>query len=206
MQKPALNIAMRNEDISNMKSRSAGFTLMELIVAISLVALLVGIIVPNLGSLIPTARLDGSSKDIQSKLTMIHSEARIQAKRMEMEFDLENARFRTILPPEDRLTSEQVVYDDAEVPEEDKDWIDLADGVIFAGAGDAKSGVITKGKYRLIFDEYGFTADQVIAVRLVDDETMVWSVSIQGLTGNIEIEESELGEIAKPTPVGEGAF
>ena len=37
----------------------------------------------------------------------------------------------------------------------------------------AKSGVITKGKYRLIFDEYGFTADQVIAVRLVDDETMV---------------------------------
>ena len=40
----------------------------------------------------------------------------------------------------------------------------------------------------------------------VDDETMVWSVSIQGLTGNTEIEESELGEIAKPTPVGEGAF
>jgi prepilin-type N-terminal cleavage/methylation domain-containing protein len=184
----------------------AGFTLLELIVAISLVGLLVGLIVPNLGSLVPAARLDGSSKQIQAKLTLIRSEARIQAKRMEMEFDLDNARFRIILPPEEQLTTDQVVYNDAEVRDENKDWVDLETGVVFAGAGDARSGIISKGLYRVVFDEYGFTADQVIAVKLQDDETMVWSVSIRGLTGQMEIERSEMGEIVQPLPVGEGSF
>lgn len=184
----------------------SGFTLLELIVAISLVGLLVGLIVPNLGSLVPSARLDGSSKQIQAKLTLIRSEARIQAKRMEMEFDLDRARFRIILPPEEQLTTDQVVYNDAEVRDENKDWVDLETGVVFAGAGDARSGIISKGLYRVVFDEYGFTADQVIAVKLQDDETMVWSVSIRGLTGQMEIERSEMGEIVQPLPIGEGAF
>ena len=186
--------------------QAGGFTLIELIVAISLVAHLVGIIAPNLGALIPLARLDGSRKDIKAKLMMIRSESRIQAKRMEMEFDLDNAQYRIILPPEEQLTSDQVVYNDAEVERENKDWVDLNEGVKFAGAGDSKSGTITKGLYRVVFDEYGFTADQVIAVQLVDDETMIWSVVIDGLTGHMEIQQSELGEIAQPTTIGEGAF
>jgi prepilin-type N-terminal cleavage/methylation domain-containing protein len=197
---------MQSNSTSNPNPRTAGFTLMELVVAISLVALLVGIIAPNLGSLIPTARLDGSAKDIKGKLTEIRSESRIQAKRMVMEFDLDRARFRIILPPEEQLTSDQVVYNDAEVRDQDKDWIELTTGVVFRGAGDAKSGTITKGLYKVVFDEYGFTADQVIAVQLVNDDTMVWSVLLHGLTGQMEIEKSELGEIAQPTPIGEGAF
>ena len=186
--------------------RAAGFTLLELVTAIALVALLVGIIVPNLGSIVPSARLDGSSKAILSKLTLIRSEARIQAKRMEMEFDLDHARFRTILPPEEQLTTDQVIYNDAEVRDEAKDWIELESGVVFAGAGDAKSGMLTKGLYRVVFDEYGFTGDQVVAVKLENDDSMVWSVSIHGLTGHMEVERSELGEIVQPLPVGEGSF
>jgi prepilin-type N-terminal cleavage/methylation domain-containing protein len=186
--------------------RAAGFTLLELVTAIALVALLVGIIVPNLGSIVPSARLDGSSKAILSKLTLIRSEARIQAKRMEMEFDLDRARFRTILPPEEQLTTDQVIYNDAEVRDEAKDWIELESGVVFAGAGDAKSGMLTKGLYRVVFDEYGFTGDQVVAVKLENDDSMVWSVSIHGLTGHMEVERSELGEIVQPLPVGEGSF
>ena len=186
--------------------RADGFTLLELVTAIALVALLVGIIVPNLGSIVPSARLDGSSKAILSKLTLIRSEARIQAKRMEMEFDLDRARFRTILPPEEQLTTDQVIYNDAEVRDEAKDWIELESGVVFAGAGDAKSGMLTKGLYRVVFDEYGFTGDQVVAVKLENDDSMVWSVSIHGLTGHMEVERSELGEIVQPLPVGEGSF
>lgn len=197
---------MQSNGKSNPDRRTAGFTLLELIVAISLVALLIGIIAPNLGALVPTARLDGSAKDIRAQLTMIRSESRIQAKRMELEFDLDGARYRIIHPPEEQLTNDQVVYNDDEVSDQDKDWIGLNSGVVFAGAGDAKSGTITKSLYHVVFDEYGFTADQVIALQLENDETLVWSVIIHGLTGHIEIEKSELGEIAQPTPVGEGAF
>ena len=101
---------------------------------------------------------DGSAKDIKANLTEIRSESRIQAKRMEMEFDLDRARFRIILPPEEQLTSDQVIYNDDEVRDQDKGWIDLTDGVVFAGAGDSRSGTITKGLYKVVFDEYGFTA------------------------------------------------
>lgn len=197
---------MQGNSNSNPTRLTAGFTLLELIVAISLVALLVGIIVPNLGSLIPTARLDGCAKEIKANLTEIRSESRIQAKRMEMEFDLDRARFRRILPPEEQLTSDQVVYNDAEVRDQDKDWIDLTDGVVFLGAGDTKSGTITKGLYNVVFDEFGFTADQVIALQLINDDTMAWSVVLHGLTGQIDIEKSEIGEIVQPTQIGEGAF
>jgi prepilin-type N-terminal cleavage/methylation domain-containing protein len=197
---------MQGNSNSNPTRLTAGFTLLELIVAISLVALLVGIIVPNLGSLIPTARLDGCAKEIKANLTEIRSESRIQAKRMEMEFDLDRARFRRILPPEEQLTSDQVIYNDAEVRDQDKDWIDLTDGVVFLGAGDTKSGTITKGLYSVVFDEFGFTADQVIALQLINDDTMAWSVVLHGLTGQIDIEKSEIGEIVQPTQIGEGAF
>ena len=154
--------------------QSDGFTLLELICAIAGMALLLGIIAPNLTSLLPTARLDGSAKSIMAKLQMVRSEARIQAKRMEVEFDLEVGRYRVIPPPEEQLTSDQILYDDERTEDEQKDWIDLDSNVNFAGAGDAKTGVIEKGMYRVVFDEYGFTADQVVAVTLESDETMIW--------------------------------
>lgn len=193
-------------DGTTRSDRSAGFTLLELICVIAGMALLLGIIIPNIGALVPTARLDGSAKAIMTKLQMIRSEARIQAKRMEMEFDLSVGRYRTILPPEERLTADQVVYDDKEALDENKDWIDLETGVAFAGAGDSKSGIVEKGMYQVVFDEYGFTADQVIAITLESDKTMIWSVLILGLTGKVEIIKSEEGDMAKPTAVGEGEF
>ena len=157
-------------------SSSAGFTLLELIFVISGIALLMGIIVPNLSSMVPSARLNGSAKAIATKLTMIRSEARIQAKRMELELDLDKARFRTIYPPEEQLTTDQTVYNDADLNDRQKDWIDIETGVRFVGAGDAKGGMADKGLYRVVFDEYGFSADQVIALALESDDTMVWSI------------------------------
>ena len=187
-------------------SSSAGFTLLELIFVISGIALLMGIIVPNLSSMVPSARLNGSAKAIATKLTMIRSEARIQAKRMELELDLDKARFRTIYPPEEQLTTDQTVYNDADLNDRQKDWIDIETGVRFVGAGDAKGGMADKGLYRVVFDEYGFSADQVIALALESDDTMVWSIVIRGLTGKIDIERSEEGDMFRPTAVGEGAF
>lgn len=182
-----------------------GFTLVEVLAAVSLVALAVGIAASNLGLFVPSARLDGSGRELRAKLAELRSEARIQAARIGIELDLDKARWREIYPPEERLTSDQYIVADEDLTEDEKDWTYLEDDVVFAGAGDAR-GFAEKGIYRLMFDEYGFTADQVVALQLESDETMIWSLSVQGLTGLVETQRSETGEMMRPYVIDEGAF
>jgi prepilin-type N-terminal cleavage/methylation domain-containing protein len=186
--------------------RAAGFSLIEVLVAVALIGLGIAVVAPNLSGLVPSARLEGSGKQILSWLQTIRSEARIQAKRMELELDLDRGRYRIIWPAEERLTTDQIVYEDDEIPDASKDWIDLDTDVSFAGAGTAETGLVEKGLYRVAYDEYGFTADQVVALRLQSDPEMVWSLSIRGLTGKIDTLGSEDGELVQPERIGEGAF
>lgn len=188
------------------RGRQRGFSLIELMVAVALLGLGVAIIAPNLAALVPSARLEGSGKQIQSWLQTIRSEARIQAKRMELELDLDKQVYRIVWPPEERLTTDQIVYVDEEVPDESKDWIALDTDVVFAGAGPAGQPLAEKGRYRVTYDEYGFTADQVVALRLQSDPDLVWTMSIRGLSGKIDTIASEDGEIRRPDFVNEGAF
>jgi len=183
--------------------RERGFTLIELLVVLAIVALLLAMIVPNLGALVPSARLQGSGKAIQRRLDWVRSEARIQGKWMAMDFDLEHGRWRIVYPPEQKLTLDQEEWT---LQERADDWLPLETDVVFAGAGDAKNGMTSKGVYRLVFDEYGFTGDQLVALKLASDPKMTWSLSIQGLSGRVTIDESEEGEIPVPDIVSEGAF
>ena len=133
----------------------------------------------------------------------VRSEARIQGKRMAIDFDLYRAMWRIVYPPEQQLTRDQ----DAWTLEEQADqWKRLEDDVKFDGAGGAKDGLAHRGVYRLTFDEYGFSGDQVIVLRLVSDPTMVWSLSLHGLSGRVAVEESEKGEVVVPVAVTEGTF
>ncbi|HEB51858.1 MAG TPA: prepilin-type N-terminal cleavage/methylation domain-containing protein [bacterium] len=197
---------MRHLEPSEAASPDAGFTLIEILAVVALLGLLLGVVAPNLMGLVPSARLDGSAKTLQAKIADIRSESRIQAKRMQLELDLDKGRFRVILPPEERLTSDQEIERDEDLADDRKDWIDLETGVVFAGAGTGKDGLVEKGFYRVTFDEYGFSADQVIALRLENDPTMVWTLSIRGLTGMLELHRSEDGQIFYPTVTEEGAF
>lgn len=182
---------------------AAGFTLVEVLVTLGILSLMFAIIVPNLGVLVPSARLRGSGSHIQRELDWVRSEARIQGKRMAMEFDLDRAMWRIVYPPEQQLTRDQDVSTLEERPDQ---WIELETDVVFAGAGDGKNGLVSHGLYRLVFDEYGFTGDQVITLTLKSDPQLTWSLSILGLSGRVDVQESERGEKIVPTVVGEGAF
>ncbi|MBX3462523.1 MAG: prepilin-type N-terminal cleavage/methylation domain-containing protein [Planctomycetes bacterium] len=180
-----------------------GFTLMELLVTMTLLALIFAIVVPNLGAIVPSARLEGSGKQILRQLDWVRSEARIQGKTMGMDFDLDKRRWRIVYPPEQQLTRDQDAWTLEERPDQ---WQALEPDVVFAGVGDAKNGLATRGVYRLVFDEYGFTGDQIVALKLQSDPQMVWSMTIQGLTGRTTVETSERGELPQLPLVGEGAF
>ncbi len=177
--------------------------MIELLVVCALVALLFAIVVPNLGALIPSARLTGSGNAIRRQLDWVRSEARIQGKRMQVEFDLDRARWRIIYPPEQKLTRDQ---DLTTLEEQPDDWTDMETDVVFAGAGDGKNGLAKRNLYRLVFDEYGFTGDQVIALTLKNDPTMTWTMTIQGLSGRVDVHESEQGELPIPPVLNEAAF
>ncbi|MBL8728835.1 MAG: prepilin-type N-terminal cleavage/methylation domain-containing protein [Planctomycetes bacterium] len=182
---------------------AGGFTLMELLVTLTVLALVFAIVVPNLGAIVPEARLEGSGKQILRQLDWVGSEARIQGKPMSCDFDIDRARWRIVYPPEHQLTRDQDAWTLEERPE---DWQPLEKDVVFAGIGDAKNGLATRGVYRLTFDEYGFTADQQIVLKLASDPTLVWSLTLMGLSGRTNVDQSERGEVPQLQAVNEGAF
>ncbi|MCA3007842.1 MAG: prepilin-type N-terminal cleavage/methylation domain-containing protein [Phycisphaerales bacterium] len=180
-----------------------GFTLVELLATLVVVGLLFAIVLPNLGALVPAARLRGSGVRIRSELEWARSEARIQGKRMAAEFDLDRGIWRLVYPPEQRLTRDE---DESTLVERPDDWVELEEDVGFAGAGDGKSGLAQKGLYRVAFDEYGFTGDQVLVLHLKSQPMRTWTLRIHGLSGRADTFESETGEKPLPPVLGEGAF
>jgi prepilin-type N-terminal cleavage/methylation domain-containing protein len=184
-------------------ARQRGFTLLELLVTMTMMALVFAMVVPNLGTFVPSAKLRGSGTQLLRTIDWARSEARIQARRMSIEFDLDHARWRVVHPPEMRLTRDE---DERDLAEWTFNWTGLEDGVVFGGVGDARHGLATKGMYRMEFDEHGFSSDQVIAMTLSADPKVIWGLTMRGLTGTTTITESETGEQPQLAYVEEGAF
>jgi prepilin-type N-terminal cleavage/methylation domain-containing protein len=183
--------------------RAAGFTLMEVLVTLTVIALLFALVIPNLGAFVPTARLQGSGKQLLRTIDWARSEARIQARPMALELDLERARWRVVLPPELRLTRDQ---NEEELMEWSLEWNALESGVVFSAAGDAKHGPAKKGVYRIEFDPHGFSSDQIVVLRMPNEPKLVWALTLRGLTGVVTVFESEEGQEPDLQYVEEGAF
>jgi prepilin-type N-terminal cleavage/methylation domain-containing protein len=186
------------------RGAAGGFTLLELLVTLTMIAMVSAMVIPNLGTFVPSARLEGSGKQLLRTIDWVRSEARIQARRMSLELDLDHARWRVVFPPEVMLTRDQE-------PESLEDWSfewkSLEDGVVFAGAGEAKNGIARKNIYKILFDEHGFTSDQLVILKLTETGSqLLWSMELRGLTGNVEIIKSDDGHEPQLELVGEGAF
>lgn len=183
--------------------RASGFTLLELLVTMTMIVMATAMVLPNLGALVPSAKLEGSGKQILRTIDWVRSEARIQARPMTIEFDLDKARWRMVYPPELRLTRDQ---DENELAAWSDEWNPLEKGVVFGGAGDARHGIAKKGPYKMTFDEHGFSNDQMVVLRLTEDPQLVWGLTLRGLTGSTTVFESDKGEEPELQYVEEGAF
>lgn len=181
--------------------RDSGFTLIELAVTVAVAALLFQIVAMNLGAMVPSHSMDSAANQVIAQMDFLRSEARLQGKSYTLELDLDNHRYRAILPPEDRLVSSEPVKEAFPLT-----WTDLGDNVRFDGATLASGQNFASGLLPIVFDENGFSADQAIYLQHVSDDKMVWTIQVLGLSGKATILPSMDGQRQPLLLVEEGAF
>ena len=166
----------------------SGFTLIELMIVVAIMALVVRIVMVNIGALIPSSALDSVAAKIQSELDFVRSEARIQGKQYKLEFDLDNQQKRLVLPQEEQLVSSQTAAEGTGLALAWKP-VDADGRVKISGYNAGDKPTVTKGLVEILFDENGFTADQTLYFKLAgdDDEKMVWTLHLWGLNGASEV-------------------
>ncbi len=165
-----------------------GFTLLELLVVLTILALVIQIVMVNMAAFIPSSALNGVSAKIQSELDFVRSEAKIQGKPYKLQFDLDEGLYRLCLPPEELLTSTQTATEGSSL---DLQWrpIDPQGWVALRGYNSGSASTQRKGKVEIVFDENGFTADQTLYFKLAkaEDDKMVWTLHLWGLNGSSEL-------------------
>jgi len=163
----------------------SGFTMIEIIVVILIIGLTMRIVFANMGAWIPETALDAEAAKLRSWIDRLRSEARVQGKPYSIELDLEENRTRLVLPPEDKLVTTEDDTLAATIPQA---WSKLDDSVVFHGHAIAGREVRTTGKILITFSESGFTADQSVFFKHIDEDSrMVWTVHIHGLSGSTRV-------------------
>ncbi len=162
-------------------SRSAGgeqgFTLLELLVVVTILALIARLVMVNYGAMVPGSRLDADASKIVSIMEQARIEATLRLRTMKVEFDLDLERFRLILPPEMKLTIED---EDPEELDLGWDYLDNStDLFAYVSAGEQE---VLAGRFVVEIDHNGYTADQVFFIRPKSEslEEMVWSIQFRG--------------------------
>jgi len=183
------------------RTQENGFTLIELMVVIFIVALVFQIVAFNMGALIPASLLDSEANKFIGSYDYLRSEARVQGKRYKLQVDLVRGRWRVVLPPEDRLLSTQVQPE--EMPLE---WSPLDERVRYSTYSVAGGQAARQGIVDIVIDENGGSADQTLSFRLKENEEMIWTVQVRGLTGQATLVKSQNRKEAYFEAVTEGHF
>lgn len=161
-------------------ARDAGFTLIEIMVVIAILAILARLGLNNLGALVPETVLDSESQRLMSAIEYLRSEAQLQGKTYKLELDLDGGRYREIWPPEMKVTIDQ---DPKQLEEKRLQWTVFDPRARIIGYAVIGEPTLRKGRVEIVLDRNGNTADQMIFVRMKDDDLkqMVWTIQVRGL-------------------------
>ena len=110
----------------------------------------------NLGTLLPTTALDSEASTLMDRIAFLRSEAQLQGKVFALELDIDQNRHRIIMPPEDRILSEQA--ESREIP---LGWTPLDDDVRFLSHELSGSTAVTQGRSRILIDAQGLHSGPV---------------------------------------------
>ncbi|MCA8942078.1 MAG: prepilin-type N-terminal cleavage/methylation domain-containing protein [Planctomycetes bacterium] len=194
---------MRRACDDRRRSDPRGFTLVEIMVVVAIIAIAARVVTANLGALIPATVLDSEARQIMGQIEFLRSEAQLQAKSFTLEFDLERSRWRVVLPPEETYVSTEALRE--AVPLQ---WKYLDERVKFGGFHRLGGQTARSGISRLVISENGFTTDSMIYLRM-DNENLeynVWTIRVFGLEHSTKLLTNVDGQEPRLDIVEEAAF
>jgi len=157
-----------------------GFTLIELIVVVTILGIISAVVVPQLGNISPRYRLRAAARIVGSQISWTRSMAGATGEEYAMRYDLDARTLWSILPPEedddpDLDIDERVALEKIVLP----DRIEIAE-VRFPD-GDKEEG---SGVAEVIFDAHGNEGSHIVVLRN-EEESMI-SVKFSSLIGTVD--------------------
>ena len=169
--------------------KNSGFTLLELLVVLTIIAVSSAFVVPRFVGTLAGMRLKTSAKKISASLRYARSRAISEMTTCCALFDLDKNRLSVFTEAED--SEENLKHnqdDDSKDDTEDKVLMkkyELPEGIIFEKAGFGKEMMVT-GLFRIdFFQSGGNTGGDVI---LADDRGKQYRIRVDFITGAVKIE------------------
>lgn len=164
------------------RGRRSGFTLIEMLGVIVIMALIAGLVTMNWRAILPRTELHSATRILASTIQGAHSEAIARNAVFRIEYDLDKHRYRVNTPY--RLGGGLAANDDDRVSQ---DWIDLPLSVRFERI--QIDGVeYRKGMVYVRFDPLGAASGHIITLEQEPYKDK-YSIEVQGLTGMIDYHE-----------------
>jgi len=179
---------------------AAGFTFIELMVVIAVLALLASIVVANLDGISAPTKLRGAARAFGNQLLELKEMAALKDRAMSMEVDLEHQRWRVIDAPSVTDIPDQREREDATFF---GDWVETPSGVRVQEVSFSSTDIDTSGSMVITFQADGEVSPSGFVAflkhdTLPEDEGM--SVEVSGLTGLIAYHDGHFKaeEIRRP--------
>src|SRR5262245_49126629 len=170
-----------------------GLTLIELSAVVVILALVVAVATAYLDDTLPASRLESAARSLASEIDSLRTFSIAQGQAYRLEYDLGNARYRTVSPfqkdgllagtPDDRVAHE---------------WKFLPQGVVLEdvvlGAGER----VAEGVVAVEFSPLGSSVEHRVHLKRLHPERR-FTLAVAGLTGQVRFVEGyeERGEVTE---------
>jgi type II secretion system protein H len=179
---------------------AGGFTFIEMMVVIAILALLASIVVANLDGISAPTKLRGTARSLGNQLLELKEMAALKDRAMSMELDLEHQRWRVIDAPSVTDIPDARERDDATFF---GDWVETPSGVRIQEVSFSSTESDSSGSMMITFQADGELSPSGFVAflkhdTLPEDEGM--SVEVSGLTGLVAYHDGHFKaeEIRRP--------